>query len=500
MTDRGSYRHILRVSSIIGSASIVNVLMGLLRMKAAALLLGPSGVGLIGLLNSLMATGSSVFGLGLTNAGTRRVAAAATEGEKELAAARSALFWGTCGAALLAGLTVWLLRHQLATWLLEDQALAAGMGWVALGVALTVGSGSQVALIRGLQRSSDIAKITALSAVLSSVLGVALIYWLGEAGIFLFCVCAPASAFVLGHWYASRVPRTTYRPNPKEVGAEWRSMAVLGISFLVSGLVVTASHFIVRADIAREIGGEALGLFQASWLISTAYIGFLMQTMGNEYFPRIAASMGDASAVNRMANQQTEIGILITGPILVVMVAFAAPALLVLYSQEFKAAATLLCLLIFGDLLKILGMPLRYITMASGRGSVFAITEVVPSILFVLASLALTRRVGLYGVGFAYIGMQATMLAASYAYARWRTGFVWGRATFKFWIFALCTMIAAYACSSTIGGILGNLLAASAVLIISVVNIRVLIDIAGGTDSIPVLGKVLAKMPFGRRR
>jgi O-antigen/teichoic acid export membrane protein len=59
-----TYRQILRSSSIIGGASFVGVLVALLRIKAAAILLGPAGVGLIGLLQSLMATAASVSALG----------------------------------------------------------------------------------------------------------------------------------------------------------------------------------------------------------------------------------------------------------------------------------------------------------------------------------------------------------------------------------------------------------------------------------------------------
>jgi len=65
----GSYRQILRSSSIIGGASVINIAVGLLRVKVAAVLLGPAGVGLIGLLSNLAGTASAIAGLGVGRTG-----------------------------------------------------------------------------------------------------------------------------------------------------------------------------------------------------------------------------------------------------------------------------------------------------------------------------------------------------------------------------------------------------------------------------------------------
>ena len=47
MTQPNSYRQILRSSAIIGGASAINIVIGLVKMKAVALLLGPAGVGIV---------------------------------------------------------------------------------------------------------------------------------------------------------------------------------------------------------------------------------------------------------------------------------------------------------------------------------------------------------------------------------------------------------------------------------------------------------------------
>ena len=45
----GSYLSILKSTSLIGSASLLNILISMVRIKFVAVLLGPTGVGLLGL-------------------------------------------------------------------------------------------------------------------------------------------------------------------------------------------------------------------------------------------------------------------------------------------------------------------------------------------------------------------------------------------------------------------------------------------------------------------
>ena len=55
-----SYRQILKSSSIIGGASVINILIGLVRTKIIAVLLGPTGIGLVSLYTGLLSTATAV--------------------------------------------------------------------------------------------------------------------------------------------------------------------------------------------------------------------------------------------------------------------------------------------------------------------------------------------------------------------------------------------------------------------------------------------------------
>lgn len=440
-----SYRYILRSTSIIGFSSVLNVLIGLIRMKVAAVLLGPSGIGLIGLLQSLIATVSTVAGFGLTNAGARRVAQAASESETRLARVRSTLFWGTLILALLGGFAVWVTKDVLAGHVLGDAKYASDMIWISIGVTLSIAAGSQVALIRGMQKVGDIARVTVYSSFFSTVAGVISLLVMGEEGLFVFVICAPLSGFVIGHWYVSKLPSRRKTVIFSDVCKEWVSLIRLGSSFMIAGLSVVIGHLVVRSIIKSKLGDIDLGYFQSAWMISSTYVGFVLQAMGNEYFPRISAQINNLKVMNSMVNKQSQIVLLISGPIFILMYAVAPVVISILYTQEFMSAVSVLHWFIVGDVIKMLGMPLRYVIMASCRGPIFIFTEFVPICIFVLVAALCVEKFGLTSVGAGYCAMQCALLVISYFYSKRVIRFQWNAEVVKSFIFVFaCLMIVVF--------------------------------------------------------
>ena len=50
--NKSSYRQILKATSLFGSVQLFNILIAVLRTKLIAILIGPIGIGIAGLLNS----------------------------------------------------------------------------------------------------------------------------------------------------------------------------------------------------------------------------------------------------------------------------------------------------------------------------------------------------------------------------------------------------------------------------------------------------------------
>ena len=430
MSQQTSLRQILRSSSIVGGASVLSIIFGIVRTKVAALLLGPAGVGLIGLYTNIMTTAATLAGLGFGNVGTRQIAeAAAREDTLAIAAARRALFWGTLCLSLAGAAALWLLREPLARVLLSDASRADAVGWLALGVALTVGGASQAAVLNGLRRIGDLSRISALGALLGTLAGIALLWRWGERGLLAFVLAGPLASFLLGHLYVARLPKVRSPQTPlPELARQWRRLIQLGAAFMLTALAGSLAHLLVRTPVQRESGVEALGHFQAAWLISMTYLGFVLQAMSADFYPRLTGVIHKHAEANRVVNEQVEVALLLAGPMLLAMLGLAPWVIEVLYTERFQPAVDVLRWQTLGDVLKVASWPLGFIILAAGDGRTYLASDCVGlAVLIALTWLGLPR-LGVEAAGIAFLATYAVYLPLVYWLARRRTGFRWAPA------------------------------------------------------------------------
>jgi len=378
------------------------------------------------LFQQLMATASTLFALGFRESGTRHIAdARANRSDTEQGLARRALFWGSLGLAITGGVIFFLLRDWFAHVVMDDPLRSAELGWLAIGVVLSVAAGSQQALLNGLRQVRALALITVLTGALSAVIAItALVLW-REVAMVVFVLASPFASFILGHFFVSRMPRPAGHPvGVSALGPEWAAMVRLGLSVMLAAVVVAAGHLAVRTLLQQELGSEALGLFTAAWLISQHYIGFLYAALTMDYYPRLTAVITDRKEATRIINEQTEIGLLFAAPLFLGMMAIAPYALWLLYSHEFVQAADTLRWFILGDILKTAAHPLGFALLAASAAHSYFGLRVFGIAVFVFAAVILVPAVGISGAGIAYLIMYLLYLPLVFYLVRMRTGFM----------------------------------------------------------------------------
>jgi PST family polysaccharide transporter len=196
---------------------------------------------------------------------------------------------------------------------------------------------------------------------------------------------------------------------------------------VVSTLVAMASMYIIRAYIANKVGIDGVGQFQAAWSISSLYLTAVLQAMGTDYFPRLSAVSENNSKVVTLVNEQTEIALLLAGPIVVGMLSFISVVVLILYSSKFDSSIPILHWMLAGTFFKVLSWPIGFIMLAKGRGGIFITTEIVSNSLFLLITGITWNNYLIESTGIAYVVMYIfytlTVLAVGYKIS----GFTWSR-------------------------------------------------------------------------
>lgn len=395
----------LRATSIIGGAAILNVAFGLVRMKIAAIVLGPVGIGLIGLMQNLLNTAASIGGLNLGVAGARQIVASQGRSAATAAAARRALLLTTLSLAVCGGLAFWLFRQPLATLLFQDRRRAGEIGWLAVGVAATAAAGYQAAVLSAGRRIGDIAKLNLSSAAVAALIGSACVIIWNRHGILPFVLVTPVVTLVFGSVLVRRSDRPASRVVDEPLRPHVTKMLKLGAALTSSIFVSLCGQLAIRTLVERKLGAIALGHFQAAWTVTTVYLAFIFQTMASDYLPRLTAVVHDRSAAQKLMSSQAEVGFLLAAPILLAMIGGAPWALSLLYTSEFVEATALLRCQMLGDLVRLAIWPLTLVLLAEGASRQYAIVDIAGTAILVTLAAVLLPTFGLAAPGIAYLAM-----------------------------------------------------------------------------------------------
>jgi O-antigen/teichoic acid export membrane protein len=430
-SEQNSKKQILKSSSIVGGASFLTILIGLVKVKMLAVLLGPAGIGLMGILMAIMSTGSTFFGMGLGTSGVRELALNNKCIEK-LELVRKALFSANLLLGFLALIFVFVFKSQLSQWFFQNGDYQYAILIIAVGVFFSLISGSQRALLQGLRKIPELAKVKVIGALVATIIGLLIIWKFGEPGVPFFVITLPVVTCFIAFYYSRQLPQlTTSSISFKQLKPQWQSMFSLGFMFMLSGLMGVGCQLIVRYIIKQELNIESVGYFQAAWAISMTYISFVLGAMAADYYPRLTQQIHNRDKVNRLVNEQTEVAIIFAAPVLLAMLAFAPLVISLLYSSEFSDSVNILRWQVFGDVLKVISWPLGFIILAKGNSKLFFCTELVWNgsyILFVYFGIDIF---GVEITGYAFAASYLILLLVVYLLARITNGFQWTKQNMK---------------------------------------------------------------------
>lgn len=421
-----SYRTIFKSSALVGGAQVISILVGILRTKALALMLGPAGMGLVGLYGTAAALVGTICSMGIGSSGVRTVAEAAGVGDEAkisrtiITLRRVSLVTGTLGM-----FTLLALSYPLSRLTFGDTQHAWGMALMSLTLLFGGISAGQTALLQGLRRIRELASSQALGAIFGAIASIALIYLLREDGVAPYLVAVSAFGILTSWWYARRIRVERVNMPFRDTLHASRALLGLGTVFMVSALLAAGVAYGSRILILWELGADAVGLYQATWTLSSLYVSLVLNAMAMDFFPRLTAVAKDNVLVNSMVNEQTEMGLLISIPGVLATITLAPWVLTVFYSGEFVAAAEIIRWQIIGIALRVVSWPLGFVAVAKGKGVVFLLTEIAASALHIILLLVCMRLYGLDGVGISFALLYVFHSVGMLFTCRWLSDFSW---------------------------------------------------------------------------
>lgn len=438
-----SYKQIAKSSGLVAVVSIIQMIFGLLRNKAIAVLLGAKGFGMYGMYQVFIETAISFSSLGLDKSGVRQIAK--NNDEKVLRDKtihifkKSLVFISLLVAALCA-----LLAKHISLSLFGSTDYTIGVLIACVTVFMRSVSQGQISILNGLRDLRSLALAQIIAAIIGSLSSVLLIYYLGVDGLALSFFSFGLTVVLFSSYFVSKKEIQKIQVTNLEFTQELKALLKLGLGFSIAGIIASLFTYFSRIYINYRFDLETVGIYQACWLISNMYIGIILTAMSVDFMPRLMKKISDQIAVRKMVNEQMEFGTLLAGFGVVIILLFSEIILTLLYSADFVKGESIIRWQVLGVSLRVLGFPLAHSVMAYNKPFLYVIIQGVFAIMEFLLLILFTQIYGYLGLGISYFVGYLFFMVLWYICTRRIFGFKFSKKIIKILIFTWTGILIAF--------------------------------------------------------
>lgn len=443
--QQSAYRQIMKATSIFGGVQVFNILIGIIRSKFVAVLLGPTGMGIAGLLAATtgMIAGLTNFGLGTS--AIKDISAAHGTGNTVRVSTVVTIFrrlvWitGLLGSIITLAFSQWLSQVTFG-----NKEYTYAFILISITLLLNQISTGQGVLLRGMREIGYMAKSGMIGSVLGLLTTIPLYYLYGINGIVPGIIVTSVTSLLLT-WYFSRklCIKPVYVSKVRTI-AEGKGMLKMGFMISLSGLITLGASYIVRIYISNTGGVDQVGLYNAGFAIINTYVGLVFTAMSTDYYPRLSAVAHSNEKSREVINQQAEIALLILAPIIMVFLVFINWVVIILYSTKFLPVKDMILFAALGMFFKAASWAIAFIFLAKGASKLFFWNELFTNIYLLAINIAGYYFWGLTGLGISFLVAYILYLIQVFVVARLKYDFGYTTAFYKIFLLQLALACAGF--------------------------------------------------------
>ena len=413
-----NYSHILKYTGIFGGVQGLVILIGLVRNKFMALLLGAGGMGFNALLTSVQNFASQCTNLGISFGAVPRLSEYYEQQRAELVEyyIQVVRLWSMIAAVLgcLFCVVVSPLINDLSfTW--GNHTLHYAM--LGVSVAMIAITGGETAILKATRRLGSLARVQIYTTVASVFLSIPLYYFFRHSGVVPAIMLIAAAGMLVTIGYSYRLYPLKMQFNKKQL-KNGASMIRLGLAFVIAAAIGSASEMLIRAYLNVEGGLDFVGLYNIGFMLTITYAGMVFSAMESDYFPRLSGVCKDIVKTNETVNKQIEVSLLLLSPMLVALIMILPVLVPILFSHEFIPVVGMAQVAVLAMYFKVLTMPVAYITLARSLSLSYLLLETSYFVVLVLAVMIGFQQWGLWGTGLAIVvaHMFECIMVGGYSY------------------------------------------------------------------------------------
>jgi PST family polysaccharide transporter len=393
---------VVKVFSFTAISTLVKMLTGLVSVKVVAVIIGPSGIALLGQLNNFSAIIMTVACGGINNGVTKYVSEHNNSDQtirKYLSTAlRIVVICSSVCGLLMILLNQWFSKIIL----LSDDY---GYLFIIFGLTLFLYALNMLlsSVLNGYKEFKKFVSVNIVGSLLGLIFTLSFVYSLGLKGALISTVTFQSIMFFVTLWMVRKLPwvnKSYFKEKFDFIIAQKYFKYTL--MTLVTAATVPVSQLLLRGYVISNISVNEAGWWEAMNRISNMYLMIITSSFGVYYLPKLSEIKDDTQLRQEIYRSYKVIIPLITIGFLIIYVTRIL-IIKLLFTASFLPMANLFAWQLIGDFFKISSWLLAFIMVAKTMTKIYITTEILFSTLLVGLGYFFVHLNGIVGLTQAYM-------------------------------------------------------------------------------------------------
>ena len=392
---------LVKVSSLTAVSTVIRMLTGFVLVKVIAVVVGPSGLAILGQLNGFVAIVLVIGTLGINNGITKYVAEFGESRKREIFIATAVKL--SVSSSLIVGLLLIMFSSLLSNKILYNEGYSSV--FIVFGITLVFYSLNTILLciLNGLKLYKKFVVINILASIIGLIFSAFLLYFYGLYGALIGTVTFQSVVFFVTPfflkdqpWFKLSILKRKFSNKASKLFLSYSLMT------LFSTCVGPGMQLFVRNFMIGEIGIVNTGLWDSTNKLSTAYLAIFTTSLTVYFIPRF-------SEINDKAEIKREIfkSIKLLAPFLLIMLTgiyfLRGHIIKILFTAEFIKISDIIIYQLIGDFFKVISWLFAFLLLAKAMTTKYILSELFFNSLLTFLTVYSVQQMGLVGGTIAYM-------------------------------------------------------------------------------------------------
>lgn len=403
-SEKVNYKGAAKTTALFSVVQIIKIAVGIVRNKFVAVLLGPSGMGIMGVFHTYTHFVQTGACLGLSQSAVKDVSEANASNNTERISFVISLTNKLVVFTSLLGLVVTLCFSPFfSQWGFGTSTYTLSFVFLSLSVACEIFVENRLALLKGTRQLRSLAKTTIIGSVVGLITGIPIFFFLGEKGIVPSILVTSFSSVLVTNFFVNKIKYEKVKLSFKEIVREGSPMLKMGIALMSINFLSGIFDAVLTTYLSRKSGVETLGIFRSGQYLMRQCFGIVLTAMNTDYYPRICAVNKDNVRLKEEVNAQTKLGLTMVFPLAIGFISFASLIIPLLYSKEFINIIQYTDIAIIGTILAVPSNCIAMVLLAKQDAKMFTSIAVIVNVINLGLFISLFELWQLKGLGVAYV-------------------------------------------------------------------------------------------------